>query len=269
MRCQRCQKNVGENDNFCRHCGHRLDISGDDFSRAGEKRGVYSEYSENPVLKVDQPIKIELTGRNIDEENDRYDSRIVDMDEEKILALAPFHRGKPLEFEEGENVSIFFTEGSAAYRFSTQVLESISQPVPGLALSRPDPEKVKKLQRRDYFRLEVERRAYYRPINKFDEPLQGGYEKTHTLEISGGGAKIIMFDVNEDDIGQRFEVKLDVPPLEDKGLKAKLANLYEEAEEGPGREAGLEFFDLHYEDRDALMGWLFERQRRMREKGLI
>lgn len=265
MECPYCQHQVEEEDNFCRHCGHKLktgkNIPGD------IKKRTQPGSSSRPLPKINQNIKIEV------EEKARtvsYDSRVVDWENSSLVLLHPFARKEPAQFEIGQEITIFFAEGSAAYRFSTRVEKIMKEPFPALIVEKPQAGAVEKIQRRDYFRLEVERRVWYRPVNHLDEPLTEDFTRTKSLEIGGGGMKLIMLDIDESDINQlRLEVKLDIPPLEDKSIISRLVNIYEEIPGEKGAAAGIKFIDIHYEDRDKLMGWLFEKQRQLREKGLI
>lgn len=267
MRCPHCHQKVDEKDNFCRYCGHMLDSSSKSPKSEENKPGIYYEIQESPVLKAGHEINIEVEGEN---SNVRYDSRVAEINEDEILILLPFEEGKPLNFEPGQEITVFIPGSSAAYQFPSQIIDIQKEPKPMLTLSRPDNEQVKKVQRRNYFRLEVERRVWYRPVNHLDEPLTEDFVKTRSLEISGGGMRLIMHDIETSDVNQmRLETKLDIPPLEETSIIARLVNIYGEAETKEGKIAGIKFVDLHYEDRDKLMGWLFEEQRQRREKGLI
>ncbi len=268
MKCPYCQQQVEVEDNFCRHCGQRLKDNAN-FPLDEQQKGAADRPGTGgkPLPHVNQEIKLEETGEG---QTGKYDSRVVGKRDDMLVILQPFVQEEPVKFTAGQEINILFAPGSAAYKFPGEIKEVQTEPFPALLVTKPEAKDIEKIQRRDYFRLEVERRVWYRPINHLDEPLEEDFTRSKSLEVSGGGMKLIMFDISENDVNQlRLEVKLAIPPLEDKSIKARLVNIYEDIASEEGIVAGIKFTDIHYEVRDELMGWLFEKQRQQREKGLI
>ncbi len=265
MECPYCQHRVEEGDNFCRHCGHKL--KKEENILEDVKENARADSSSTPLPGVNQDIKVEIKEKD---KTISLNSRVVGWQDDNLVILQPYQKEEPVQFEPRQEITIFYDEGAAAYRFSSLVTNTLKEPFPCLTVEKPDKNAIEKIQRRDYFRLEVERRVWYRPVNHLDEPLTEEFIKTNSLELGGGGMKLIMFNIDDNDINQlRLEVKLDIPPLEDKTIIARLVNIYEKMPVESGKAAGIKFVDIHYEDRDKLMGWLFEKQRQQREKGLI
>lgn len=194
----------------------------------------------------------------------QYQSRISDKNEDELYVLIPYNEGNLVPIGLGVEIEILIASDSAAYKFKSKVINRIKEPIPQLVLERPVEEDFIKIQRRKYFRLEVKRNVYYRRVDKNWEPKDEEFTKSSTIDISGGGIKMVL---NEDLPNNIFlELMLDIPAIEDVKIISETIRKYELPD---GKAVGIEFLDINYRSRDALMGWLFDYQRKLRKKGLI
>ncbi|HBM80135.1 MAG TPA: hypothetical protein DD426_04750, partial [Clostridiaceae bacterium] len=98
--------------------------------------------------------------------------------------------------------------------------------------------KIKKLQRRDYFRLGI------------TVPLKISYsvdgtdikKETYTIDISGGGLKIGCD--SRFDKGTGLEIQIEIPNLNDKKLKGRVIRCRPSLKNNKVYEIGIEFQDL-------------------------
>lgn len=193
----------------------------------------------------------------------RYQSRISDLAQDHLKVLVPFDKGSLVPLSKGINLSVFYAAEAAAYKFSAQVIDRIKEPVPQLIIEKSNSDDVTKIQRRCYFRLEVKRGVLYRRVDEEWEPAED-FKKTTTIDISGGGIKMVLPEDLSNDI--ILELKLDIPEVKGVPIISKLIRSYELPD---GKAAGIKFIDINHRTRDAIMGWLFDYQRKLRRKGLI
>ena len=212
-------------------------------------------------LEVNDNIEIEIKQGYY---KGQYQSRISDKKEDKLYVLIPYNDGKLVPIGTGVEVEVLIAHDSAAYKFKSRVINRIKEPIPQLIIEAPDNEDFIKIQRRKYFRLEVKRKVFYRRVNKDWEPKEEEFIESSTIDISGGGIKMVL---NEDLPNNIFiELMLDIPAIEGVKIVSKTVRKYELPD---GKAIGVEFLDINPRSRDALMGWLFDYQRKLRRKGLI
>ena len=212
-------------------------------------------------LEVNDNIEIEIKKGYY---KGQYQSRISDKKEGKLYVLIPYNDGNLVPIGMGVDVQVLIASDSAAYKFNSTVLNRIKKPVPQLILEGPDQEDFIKIQRRKYFRLDVKRKVFYRRVNKDWEPEEKEFTESTTIDISGGGIKMVL---NEDLPNNIFiELMLEIPAIEGIKIISKTVRKYELPD---GKAIGVEFLDINHRSRDALMGWLFDYQRKLRRKGLI
>lgn len=211
-------------------------------------------------MEINQNIELEVKSGLY---KGRYQSRISDLADDHLKVLVPFNKGSLVPLSKGIAISVFYAAEAAAYKFSTKVIDRMKKPVPQLIIEKPNPDDITKIQRRNYFRLEVKRKVFYRKVDQDWKPVED-FKETTTIDISGGGIKMVLSEDLPGDI--LLEVKLDIPDVEGVPIISKLIRTYELPD---GKSAGIKFIDINHRTRDAIMGWLFDHQRKLRRKGLI
>ncbi|MFW5873454.1 MAG: flagellar brake protein [Bacillota bacterium] len=212
-------------------------------------------------LSVNDNIEIEIKKGYY---KGQYQSRISDKKKNELYVLMPYNEGNLVPIGTGTEVEILIASELAAHKFKSKVINQIKEPVPQLILEMPDKEDFIKIQRRKYFRLEVKRKVLYRRVDKDWEPEEQEYTESSTIDISGGGIKMVL---NEELPNNIFiELMLDIPAIEGVKIISETIRKYELPD---GKAVGIEFLNINHRTRDALMGWLFDYQRKLRRKGLI
>ncbi|MFP4661024.1 MAG: flagellar brake protein [Halanaerobiales bacterium] len=194
-----------------------------------------------------------------------YLSKVAEVNEDNFKVTSPFNKGEIVPLRTGQQVQVFCTGNSAAYTFFAKIQERQSRPIALLTLQRTSD--IIRIQRREYFRIEVKRDVKYRIIDtqavNMEEDEKKFY-KTQTIDISAGGVKLVADDRMPAD--GMIELYLDIPGLEKVALVGEIVNNYNLPD---GRAVGIEFRNINQNQQDIIIGWLFDYQRELRKKGLL
>ncbi len=213
-------------------------------------------------LKAGQPLIMKIPGM---EGFNR--SQIEEVTSGGIVVSMPVSQGEVVSLPQGTAITVQFWDRYANYRFDTVVLgETRSGQVPVLLLRLPD--HISRIQRRDFVRLEIScpvifEIAALREQGKIASPVFTG----HTANLSGGGMLLV--------------TDLDLPPKTSLHLAVKLpgglvvpamgevVRMINEIKTKDGAKywLGIRFTGLEEKDRQALVRFIFEEQRRLRREG--
>lgn len=138
---------------------------------------------------------------------------------------------------------------------------------------------IHKIQRRNYYRFKCFLNLKYRVIKQaVDEPRDDGqvehaqkpkdeYKKALSVNISGGGICILAHEKLE--INTVVEIVLHLNSKSPKALKGIVKRVELEKSGGRKYEIGIVFKDINENDRQDIITYIFNEQRKLREKGLI
>ncbi|MFP4016087.1 MAG: flagellar brake protein [Halanaerobiales bacterium] len=193
-----------------------------------------------------------------------YLSKVAEVNSDNFKVTSPFSKGEIVPLRLGQEVQVFCTGNSAAYTFFAKILERQSKPIALLTLERTSD--INRIQRREYFRIDVKRKVKYRTIDNEENIKEedGQFFKTMTIDISAGGLKLVADD-NMPSSGL-IELYLDLPGIEKVSLIGEVVNNYNLPD---GRAVGIEFRNINQNQQDVIIGWLFDYQRELRQKGLL
>jgi len=214
-------------------------------------------------LRVNQSIDIEVKKGLY---KGTFPSKIDEVNEENIKVLAPYRNGEIVPLRAGTEVNIFFTGNDAAYKFNSEIIDRIKEQVKLLIITPP--EEIVRIQRRDYFRLDVKKDAKYRKLDDYelgDEiDCNKSFIESQTIDLSGGGVRL----VNESDLeeGDFIELMIDLSGIKEVMI---LGEVKQEYSLPNGEAVGVEFKDISRQARDEIIGWLFDYQRELRKKGML
>lgn len=214
-------------------------------------------------LKINQSIDIEVKKGLY---KGTFPSKIDEVNEENVKILAPYRNGEIVPLREGTEVNIFFTGNDAAYKFNSEIIERIKEQVKLLVITPP--EDIVRIQRRDYFRLDVKKDAKYRKLDDYELgdkiDCNKDFIESQTIDLSGGGVRL----VNESDLeeGDFIELMIDLSGIKEVTI---LGEVKQEYSLPNGEAVGVEFKDISRQARDEIIGWLFDYQRELRKKGML
>ncbi|MFW5981245.1 MAG: flagellar brake protein [bacterium] len=195
----------------------------------------------------------------------KYLSKIAEMDSDKIKVTSPFIKGEVVPLRLEQIVNLYFTSDIAAYTFPARIIERQSEPLALITIEKIG--ELKRIQRREFFRLDAKKKVKYRLIEdpldpEEDEPIE--LKETETIDISGGGIKM---NVDNDFPREGFvELYLDLPEIDSIPIFGKIVNEYSLAD---GRAVGIKFLDIARAVQEKIISWLFDYQRQLRKKGLL
>lgn len=207
-------------------------------------------------LKINQKVEVEFKSAKY---SDIYLSKVADFVKSGIVITGLYEHGTPLSANKGDEIIVYFTTDRAAYEFESVVLQRIKKPIYFILIE--EPEELKRIQRRDYFRLELD------SIVKIQQEKKNGSVKKREvkmLDISGGGIQIRtkeQYDL-DDKIKISFNRVLNLSDL----VKGEIVR--KQKDNFDSYRYGIKFIDLNRADREKIIQWIFSLQRKLRKKGL-
>jgi len=181
--------------------------------------------------------------------------------------IYPVHRNTLIDIYFIENVSMFYN--SSLYKFTAEVIDRFRNDNIEMLKIKMQGD-IQKIQRRQFFRFECTVPVKYRVIKTLN-PLEyetNGFMETVTRDLSGGGICIkIMEEVPK---GKYVQCELHLGEKRSVLFIGKVLRLTKYGvDEKYNYEIGIEFTKIKDSDRDAVVKFIFDEQRRLRKKGLI
>lgn len=193
--------------------------------------------------------------------------------ENEAVIAAPIFEGSIVPLHLGTVMDVYFIKKRendySLYKFNAAVIgREVSDNLQMLRIQLRG--ELENVQRRNYYRLNCSVQVQYRIVEEMNDELNEGipYKKTFTNNISGGGISLMLEEKIE--VGRILECEMEAG--QDKIIKffGKIIR-YERSElEGKFRfEAGIAYIRINDNDREAVVRYIFEEQRKLRKKGLI
>lgn len=159
----------------------------------------------------------------------------------------------------------FVTESGSHYSFDTEVKGRVKLNIPMVIISYPGKERLIKIQRRQFVRVETSvDAAVYSRKGEFT-PFT-----TVTDDISAGGAALLIDKKSILNEGMEVECWFALPmqngQFEYRKFHGKVVRIFDG--QGNMNKASVQFFDSSGTDRQMLLRFCFERQLEMKKKGL-
>jgi c-di-GMP-binding flagellar brake protein YcgR len=218
---------------------------------------------------MNQPFKIglslTLTYVQQGKEDETYHCKLVDENENYLIIDYPVHEKtkKTKFFPAGTVLKASFVGGDQAiYQFTTKIASRVKRTVPAIAIPKPDPLEIKRIQRRQFVRIDT----------TLDIAIQregmNGFA-TVTSDISGGGLSFIVPKGEKLDRGETIHILI---VLYFQSGKFVYINVPSEIvfiqEKNRIRTCSVRFLKLNSKDRQRIISFCFEKQREMRKKEL-
>jgi c-di-GMP-binding flagellar brake protein YcgR len=201
-------------------------------------------------LQPGQKIKIGLNEGKI-----MYSSQVQDVSRDGTLLVdTPVYRGHLVPIRVDSIVQVIYFTKQGLFIFYAKVLNRFSGSIPLLELMPISG--VERLQRRKYFRLEKLIPFTYKIVGE-DEEYRGMIQ-----DISGGGLRCQVDKKLE--IGTQIECSFTLD--EEVKVIGKVVR-YEESLE-KGYEIGVCYVDIEEKMREKIIRYIFEEQRKIRQKGI-
>jgi len=161
----------------------------------------------------------------------------------------PISKGYTVPLTPGSIVKIVFVKGKDMYSFRAEIIGNIWNKIPKIKIALKSP--LKKIQRRKYYRL-----ATHIPT-EFHLEKQENKKHTGVIKNISGGGVLLAASLDLKNCGVlNLKGKVVRKDKNEKGLKYKY--LY-----------GINFMDINEKNRDIIIKYIFEEQRKLRNRGLI
>jgi len=219
--------------------------------------------SETLQLNIGEKIEIKQLGSK---QNTKYISQVLDIIDERTYSISgPIHKGMiiPISLESTVEIT-YFKEEKGRFLFKATVISREEKGVYRLTIKRIG--KIIRFQQRDYYRLAVSKDVII--TSSF---MDGNIERTLeenciTKDISGGGVRFLSnFNHSLKDI---LSFKLNINGFEI-ASSGEVVRVKKSDNSNYEYEIGMRFIELSNSDRDILIRFIFEQQRKLRRKGLI
>lgn len=208
-------------------------------------------------LEVNDRVEIIVDGKS-------YKSLIVDVEDEDYLKInIPICDGEYLIADIGTELDLnIYSKSGRCYSFNSEITgKSKEGTIPCYELSSPY--NIKRIQRRNFFRVEITNDTYYKNITdiKCEKEIEEiPFNKAIMIDLSGGGMRLKLNEqVKKHD---KLLIKVEVKNLK-MSLKGEVVRV--EVDKDLNRVCGIKFLDLTDIQIDKIIKELFEIMRKQKE----
>lgn len=214
-------------------------------------------------LTVNQSVTMEIaTGENCKK---YYSSKVVSVASAEVVMLAPMERGVLVPLRNGELITISYNDDNAIYSFDTHVLNRQGGVEQTITLESPT--EVRRVQRRNFVRIDVGLPLVYHFVDESIGEYSEGFEG-RTADISGGGLRFETEQAIEENI--MLDMIIDLGCGERISAFGQVVRAFQ-VNKGSGIKysIGVQFTMIDERDRDKIIKFIFQKQRELRQRGLM
>ena len=211
-------------------------------------------------LKIGEKLEIEpiRSKRNIGT-NHIITSQLVDKKDQNLYISSPIKKGVSYPLFQGQQINIiFYRDEKGIYSFLGEVVQKLNIKFP-IYMIKPLSFR-EKIQRRFYYRLQVLTKVAIRRL-KEDSWLEG-----LTKDLSGGGLKLIVNQAFK--IGEKVECIIILDKNEEVNVAGEIVRSVRDIVTNE-YEIGIRYVDISEKTRNDIIAFIFKKQRKLRQKGLI
>jgi len=212
-------------------------------------------------LKENQPVELEIPG----DDDNYYRSRVEAVFEDKLVVAAPLVKGELVPLMHGAAIKVTYTDNVAIYVFTCEIIAVDRGTLATVTLGSPF--EVKRIQRRNFVRLDVKLQVTLYKLNPNLAPSDATFSAT-TVDISGGG---MMFVTGyRPEIGELLEATLHLNEKEKIKAFGRVIRVTENRPDAREKfSVGFEFTVIGESARDLIIRFIFNQQRELRKRGLL
>jgi c-di-GMP-binding flagellar brake protein YcgR len=220
-------------------------------------------------IRTGTKIELEMFDENGDKIVPNFASQMENsLDEKTAIIAAPIFEGNIYPLRLGWHFNAYFRIKDDLYKFRGKIVGRGSND--GIAHIRIEASgNIIKIQRREFFRFECYVPISYRLVSiGHIEADNIPYKNAVTCDLSGGGCAIKLEE--EIKLGEIVECKLDLGEDENVYFQGRVVRSVKRREDPKyGFEIGILYRKIDYRDKEAVIKYIFEQQRKLRKKGLI
>lgn len=139
------------------------------------------------MLNIGDTLYLEI---KYSDEREKFKSRVVDKRGNQVFIDYPTSEktGRTAFFLDGTELKVsFYAKDNAVYMFDSEIIGRKKENIPMIIISYPGNDKLIRIQRREYVRIDATVDIAVHPVNNDFKPFT-----TVTVDISAGGAAIIL-----------------------------------------------------------------------------
>ncbi|KXH82037.1 flagellar brake protein [Sporosarcina sp. HYO08] len=196
------------------------------------------------------------------DEKKHYKSKVVDLGDQCFMIDYPIQvdTGRTAFMTNGTEITATFTDDQKdSFQFDTKIIGRLKQQIPMLTLFYPGNDKLNKIQRREYVRVET-------PVDvavKYDD----SYEQFVAKDISGGGIALILRDGASFSVFEQIELTIVLPFPNDEIEYVQTKGSVVRVVEKDGRTiAPIQFDEIKEDERQLIIRFCFLRQLQLRNE---
>lgn len=216
-------------------------------------------------MKIGSNLTLEF--KETGNKTEKFKCKIIDKVENEIIVDYPINtRTLKQEFHSiGTNFKVSYRgEDNSIYEFITKINRRVRLTIPGIALAIPEKEKITRIQRREFMRIDASIDvAIHSKKNQFEAFT------AITSDISGGGLSIIVPDASLYELGQLLDVWM-VLKMNGDDIHYVYSNseiVFIKVDDGIHK-VSLKFLDIEVNEQQKIIRFCFEKQREARKKEL-
>lgn len=216
-------------------------------------------------LDIGLKLEIQLFGNDGMKMNLCFVSELEWVEEKDILFIAsPIYEGKLYPIHNGTLIAVSFTKNKDFFEFTAKVIGRENRD--NLAMLKIQAiSSIIKIQRREFFRFEVNLPVKFRVIESVNMKCDQEYIETVTRDLSGGGLCMRLKEPIE--IGKYLECELNLPDKIKFIGKVVRFTQYERMQGAYKYEIGVSFVRIDEVMREKVISYIFQEQRRLLKKG--
>lgn len=217
--------------------------------------------SNLPELEINTRLEIEVEDADY---GGKYLSRVMDVNSRELRIMSVASQGITIPLRVNTPLYITYVGERAMYGFRSIIRQRFHDVLAGYIVEMPN--RVDRIQRREYVRLEVQTNFRYRIFAEpgDPQPTPRPFEKSYIIDISGGGVRFFAEEVIA--AGTILEMRLGIEGIEREIVVGKVVRCRERVE--GGYEIGVSFEAVSPATQDQIISWIFDKQRELRKKGL-
>ena len=229
-------------------------------------------------INIADPIELRImdtSGRTVR----RYKSLIQNIDSNGIAISMPTHKRRLVPLKANHMVEISIFRGFTTHIFVSRVLQRLGGKRPSLLLSIPPDHSIRRIPRRDYFRVATEIPI---EITSWDTQSNKSVQQATIIDLSIGGCRIVLNNTLVMESSVELDLELPLPASQDgidltrpltnlAGMVRDLTPIFLQNEDGIQPKPdhfliGVEFILRAKHERDKLLRYVTFRQRQLRQE---
>lgn len=201
-------------------------------------------------------MKVEI-GIQRAEENLNFLTKIEEIKENSLILGMPIYKGNYFFINLLEEITIYYSVNDLFYFLKGKVIDKSYIPLPVIEVEIL--EGPKRIQRRSFFRIPVTLKIKVKNTNSINWCV------AYIKNISGGGALLHTYlECNKNDILE-LRIPVDKETLE---VKARVVRVEKDIMRYINPfEIAVEYYDISEKDRDKIIKFIMQEQRKLRKKG--